>query len=85
MFLIFFREKNIFILEYKLNFIFLFIIPALRSINRNGPQTPLVFKELPPAYVLAQGPVFLNCLAGLDGGFLRIMIIKIDAHDLFVI
>ncbi|CAO1436821.1 unnamed protein product [Diamesa serratosioi] len=39
---------------------------TLRSINRYGPQTPLIFKEQPPVYVLAQGPVFLNCLAVLD-------------------
>ena len=44
-------------------------ISASRSINRNGPQTPLVFKEQPSVYTLAQGPVFLDCLAGLDGGF----------------
>ncbi|CAO1437229.1 unnamed protein product [Diamesa tonsa] len=37
-----------------------------RSINTNGPQTPLVFKEEPSLYTLAQGPVFLHCIVVID-------------------
>ena len=40
---------------------------ASRSINRNGPQTPLIFKEQPSVYTLAHGPVFLHCIVALNG------------------
>lgn len=44
-------------------------ISASRSINTNGPQTPLVFKEEPSLYALAEGAVFLHCMVAIDGEF----------------